>query len=441
MAEITTPLGASQRLQIIVVPAAVNDNYTSPSTAADRVGKLIFRELTNTIEVNGHEYHADNGQFANLGAALTALVNTGYLRETSENSGVYEAVTPAIGTVSSLLGDLISSTTQTDEHDNITSQSVSAWITALQTDIQNLKTLTATGTSSTFVVRDKTTAYGQTGATDFETTAQIHTAIAGAKQDAIDTVVGTGATGEHPTWGENEAQTLSHLKDLINTLGGGSEVSLSDIQDQIDQILNEMSGVGSEDLNTVLDAYRTLRGYTNGTAPALTVEGATGTITTIQDVIDALEDLIDNSKTVVSGATGDTYISVTDTTVQGATATTYTVQSTTGLSNAIGNAKTTVTAATGTASSNAYVTVTKTPGVLANGTGDSYAIQSTKALDDAISNAKSTATGTGSYITVSVATGTGSTGDAYTIGTTAALDTALAKADNVVSWTVIGAND
>ena len=96
MAETNSSLGFSSKLQIIVVPSG--KTYDTPT---DKTGKLIFREGTNIIEVNGHEYQA--AKTGDLSVITEALKNTGYL--TTGSDGVLKANNP--GTVAALLGTKI----------------------------------------------------------------------------------------------------------------------------------------------------------------------------------------------------------------------------------------------------------------------------------------------------------------------------------------------
>ena len=68
-------LGYSSKLQIIIVPDGKTYN-TSSFTTSDWEGKIIFKEGSKTILVNGNEYGVDSTE---LGVIINALKNSGYL--------------------------------------------------------------------------------------------------------------------------------------------------------------------------------------------------------------------------------------------------------------------------------------------------------------------------------------------------------------------------
>ena len=75
-----TNLGFNSKLQIVIVPKG--KNYATPTT---KTGLLIFREGTNIIEVNGHEYKATSS--ADLTAITTALKNTQMMNRIYTHAG------------------------------------------------------------------------------------------------------------------------------------------------------------------------------------------------------------------------------------------------------------------------------------------------------------------------------------------------------------------
>ena len=470
MAETNSSLGFTSKLQIVIVPSG--KTYATPT---DKTGKLIFREGTNIIEVNGHEYKATSSK--DLSAITTALKNTGYL---TESGGALTATNP--GTVAALLGTKIATSGDGKK-------TVSGWIddilgqiSGINTDITNLQNVTKTDSSSTFVVRES----GE-NKTDFATTTAIQTAINTAKKGAIDTaatdasnkdaavkkaLIGSGKDsttadstpldpGTGNTWAQSEAQqkNLSHLKDLIlnlqsqvNTLSG---TELDKVNDAIAAIKKELVDGEGSGLTTIIDGLKVFLGS------GLNTGGATHTVngvskTTLQSIIDALEseiDAVQSKHSVVEGGTGtastsNNYAVVSSKTTDGKT--TYTVKTSAALDTALSNAKTTITAVGGNASTSKYITVTKTAG--SGATADNYTIKSTTALDTAISNAKTAVTGgTGTASSTNYIAVTKSTNghDSYAVSTTTALDsaissaqsnaeaTALSYANNVITWTVI----
>lgn len=397
MAETNSSLGYTSKLQIVIVPK--DKTYATPT---DKKGKLIFREGTNIIEVNGHEYQA--AKTGDLSKITEALKNTGYL---TESGGVLTANNP--GTVAALLGTRIA--TSGDDK-----KTVSAWIddilgqiSGINTNITNLQNATKTDGSGNFVVRDK----DGSNKTDFANTTAIQKAITDAKTAAIndakkdasdkDTQVkkdliggGKDSTsadskplkpGTGNTWAQSEAQlkNLSHLKDLIldlqgqlNTLTTSDLKGVTDAINAIEQELKDGEGTG---LTTIIDGLKVFLGS------GLNTGGATHTVngvskTTLQSIIDALEseiDAVQSKHSVVEGGTGtastsNNYAVVSSSTTDGKT--TYTVKTSTELDTAISNAKTTISTVGGTVGTTNYITVTKST------TGhDNYTIQTTSALD------------------------------------------------------------
>ena len=325
-----TSLGYQSKLQIVIVPKG--KNYATP---ADKTGKLIFREGTNIIEVNGHEYQA--AKTGDLSKITEALKNTGYL--TVGSNGVLTANNP--GTVAALLGTKIATSGDGKK-------TVSAWIDDLQkqitniekrvstneSNITNLQKVTATNGTGNFVVRKS-----GTGETDFATTTAIQEAITDAKTAAIDTaatdastkvndakeaLIGNGTTSESitkplevtgtDTWAVNETKTLSSLKDLILNLQGQlntlTDTNLEDVNNAIKAIKQELidgKGIG---LTTIIDGLKVFldSGLTTGGA-SYTVNGKT--CTSLQQIITALETEINARIKSVAKKSGETLIDVT----------------------------------------------------------------------------------------------------------------------------------
>ena len=481
-----TSLGYQSKLQIVIVPSG--KDYATPES---KTGLLIFREGTNIIEVNGHEYKASSSK--DLSAITTALKNTGYL---TESGGVLTAQAP--GTVAALLGTKISTAASG------TTKTVSAWIDDLQsqintiesrvsaneTNITNLQTATATDGSGKFVVRES----GE-GKTDFANTTAIQKAINTAKTNAINSaandaskkddqvkkdLIGSGTDskdsnsnplnpGQGNTWAQSEAgqKNLSHLKDLIlnlqsqvNTLSGTELDKVNDAIAAIKQELVDGKGTG---LDTIIDGLKVFLGSGLNTGGAThTVGGASGNYT-LQQIITALEGQItavqSKHSVVTDGvdgnaeAGGTNYAVVTSSTTDEKT--TYTVKTTKALDTALSNAKTTITTVSGNAGKTNYITVTKTAG--SGATADSYTIKTTSELDNVATTAANALPNGGSGYTSAAALVSGLKGNyttddmnAATIGgakkyadsvsSTAqskAEATAKSYADNVITWTVI----
>ena len=474
MAETNSSLGFNSNLQIVIVPK--DKNYATP---ADKKGKLIFREGTNIIEVNGHEYQA--AKTGDLSKITEALKNTGYL---TESNGVLTAKAP--GTVAALLGTKISTAASEDK------KTVSAWIddilgqiSGINTNISNLQKATETNGTGNFVVRDKS---GE-GKTDFANTTAIQIAINNAKTAAIDAaatdaankddqvktdLIGNGKDSTSPdstplkpgtgnTWAQSEAQqkNLSHLKDLLVDLQGQldtlSGTNLKEVKDTIAAIKQELINGEGSGLTTIIDGLKVFLGTGLNTGGATHTVGGTSSKYTLQQIIDALEGQItavQSKHSVVKGGNGSAspknYAVVTSSTTDGKT--TYTVQTSTTLDTAISNAKTTISTVGGTVGTTNYITVTKS-----TSGHDNYTIKTTSALDTVATTAagalqkgssqyddaaalESGLIGNSSSDTANSATIAGAKIYADSVSSTAQSNAeakALSYANKVITWTVI----
>lgn len=426
-------LGIDQKLQIIIVPSGAN--YSTPET---KTGLLIFREGSNIIEVNGHEYQA--AKTGDLSKITEALKNTGYL---TESDGVLTATNP--GTVAALLGTKISTATSG------TVKTVSAWITDLQNqitnigkrvstneaNISNLQKATAIDGTGKFVVRES-----GTGKTDFATTTAIQTAITKAKNDAISAaatdasqkdaqvkkdLIGNGVDskaddstalnpGSGNTWAKNETKTLSSLKDLILNLQGKLDTltttDLTAVNNAITAIKNELStGNGADLANTLIDKLSTFLGGKT----TWTINGTTAA--NVAAIITALETEIKARIASVGKANGETLIDVTTDSSKNVT-----VSSTQDLKTAVTNANSAIQSVkNGTdeslisvSTSNKAVTVSSTTSLQTAVTNANSAIQSV----DEVSGEKLIAVNT--------------TDKAVTVSSTKALQTAVTNANNAL---------
>lgn len=474
MAETNSSLGFNSKLQIVIVSKGAT--YQTP---ADKTGKLIFREGTNIIEVNGHEYKATSS--TDLTAITNALKNTGYL---TESNGVLTANNP--GTVAALLGTKIATSGDGKK-------TVSGWIddilgqiSGINTNISNLKKATATDGSGNFVVRDKS---GE-GKTDFANTTAIQNAINTAKANAISTaatdasdkdtqvkkdLIGSGKDstsadstplkpGTGNTWAQSEAQqkNLSHLKDLIVSLQGQLDTlttsDLKGVTDAINAIEQELLNGEGSGLTTIIDGLKVFLGSGLNSSGATHTVGGTSSTYTLQEIITALENQIkavQSKHSVVQGGTGTAstknYAVVSSSTTDGKT--TYTVKTSTALDTAISNAKTTISTVNETPGTTNYITVTKS-----TSGHDNYTIKTTSALDTVATNAANALPkGTGNTYASAVdladklkGNSSSDTADSATIAgakkyadsasSTAqskAEATALSYANSVITWTVI----
>ena len=427
MAETNSSLGFNSKLQIVIVPKDKEYNTSTKNTHI-----LVFREGENIIEVNGVKYQATSS--ADLTAITNALKNTGYLTESS--NGVLTAANDP-GTVAALLGTKISTATSGDE------KTVSAWIddilgqiSGINTNISNLQKATETNGTGNFVVRDKS---GE-GKTDFANTTAIQTAINTARKDAIDTaatdatkkdtkvktdLIGTGTTSESitdplkvelgKTWAQNEAKTLSSLKDLIlklksqlNTL---TETDLDKVNNAIKAIEQELKD-GSSGLITIIDGLKVFLGSgLTTTGASYTVNGKT--YTTLQEIITALETEIKARIASVSKPSEETYIDVTTDSNKNVT-----VSSTQDLKTAVTNANSAIQSVN-KGSNDSLISVSTS--------NKAVTVSSTQALQTAVTNANSAiqSVNTSGKDLISVST----SNKAVTVTYTQALKTAVNNAN------------
>jgi len=420
----------NSKLQIIIVPS--DQNYPSP-TGEDITGKLIFREGSNTIEVNGHSYKATSSN--DLTAIINALKNTGYLTQGENN--ILTANNP--GTVAALLGTKIA----TASGEGV--DTVSGWITSLQssisginssistinTNITNLQTATNSKIANVTGYKEGTIAddlisviVDSNHVANIKSTQNLINAIAKANAafpkgtsthtDAAtleQAIIGTGTISESTTilnpnegdnnvWLLNEEKTLTHLKELINKLGGED---LSAVQAAIDDIKKELIDPANTEqtttLSTILDHLKILYGGT--TEQSFSVNG--GTQKTLAGIISALETEINTvdakagkhsvvTDGVEDNATAGTtnYAVVTSSELNGQT--TYTVKTTSALD---------------TVATNAANALSTANAALPKGSGGSYA------------NAAALESGLKGY----------------------ADNVATTRANSVISWEVIGENN
>ena len=488
MAETNSSLGYTSKLQIVIVPSG--KEYSTPES---KTGLLIFREGTNIIEVNGHEYQA--AKTGDLSKITEALKNTGYL--TTGSDGVLTAKNP--GTVAALLGLKISTAASGDK------KTVSAWIddilgkisgintniSNINKNITNLQNVTKTDSSSTFVVRKS-----GTGETDFKTTTEIQTAITDAKTAAINDaatdasqkdaqvktdLIGTGTASESSTkplepgggntWALNEAKTLSSLKDLILNLQSQlttlSGKDLTAVNNAITAIKKELSD-GSEagDLaNTLIDKLSTfLGGKTSWTINGTTAANVAAIITALETEINARIASVDKANgeqyiNVTTGSSKNVTVSSTDSLKTAVTNANSAIQSvkngnnesliTVGTSNkAVTVSSTTSLQNAVTNANNAIQSVDEAAGeklIAVSTTDKNVSVSSTTALQTAVTNAnaalpKGNSTYASAVDLANKLKGTaGDSKDKTTIegAKTYAKETAKSYADSVITWTVI----
>ena len=175
----------------------------------------------------------------------------------------------------------------------------------------------------------------------YATAAALETGIVGTG-----TMAAQGATElGNNTWSYNEEKSLSHLKDLINTITGGSTVDLAGISATIAKIEDEIeNGNGDGYVGTLLDAYKALASangnYTVGTTTNLTT--LQGIITALETEISAADTKAGKHSVVTDGVEGNAtagttnYAVVTSSESNGQT--TYTVKTTDALDTVASNA-------------------------------------------------------------------------------------------------------
>ena len=125
--------------------------------------------------------------------------------------------------------------------------------------------------------------------------------ISKAVSDAKSELLGTGVN----VWVGDEAKTLTHLRELIKTnadqIGSLTDVD-SETATKITNIINELKQISDNEegsfANTLLDKLLTL--YGNPTDGKYTVNG--GTKTTLQEIINAIENEISAGDTAVTNA-------------------------------------------------------------------------------------------------------------------------------------------
>lgn len=422
-------------LKIYINPAKVPGTQTD-NTALDATGiasygtqsgYIAFDEVAEVIYVNGKAYGFDTTVAASLATALTDIAT---LKGTVETQGsvlyiVNDELTSALGTLSESL--------VTGDNTDTTVKTVAELISALKTQINALDSAAVKRSTGS-------------GETDYANTQAIATAIATAKSD----VIGTDAQGT--IWGQNEEQTLTHLKALLNTItGGSSNIDLAGIAATIEKIEQELQdGEGTGYVDTLLDAYKALAS-SDGTYTV----GSTSNITTLAGIITALEGLITANSTADQGYT--------DTQISGLLGTSGTAGNTVyGAKKDAADAASAAADAAAEAAKHTSVTENSSYLDIATSTnavgGTQYQISTTSAFDTVASNASAAKSATDTLTGDANTTGSlakavadlkGASGDASTAETIAgakayadsvAASQASSAAGQVISWETIGAS-
>ena len=485
-------LGYTKKLQFLIFTS--EDQYTTQVAAiSDWEGILIYREYDNTLVVNNHEYHCNNGEFAKLQSVIDTLSAEGnnlmgitgttstIQQQIAEAVGFTGEITPAVGATqpvdnikdyidalyAGLSADAATHATKTELQSEATARSnaddaldgrldVLEGVSGVEVGGFNGATDTASHVKVTI-----TTVAGQTtkvdvNEDDIASDAALQT-LDGQAVKSVNGVTGNvvsidgtqikvgnsaaeGATSAYAT--SNISQAIDSLNNAINTLSGatGESESLASIIEKINEIKEEMQaeGVTGTSLSaTLLDTLRTLKLRTENseyTGWDSENSGTTANPIALQTTIDNLAAAIASNSTTDQAYT-DSQIASEVTRVD--------TKIGTDIAAAVNDLDSGVTggaAVDGTAS-HVKVGVVQTDGLITSVTVNESDIASAidvAGISGAVSNlqtsAKTVATGTQGYVNV-VQNDT-----EYTVSTTQALDTELAKVNEVISWTVIGAS-
>lgn len=325
----------------------------------------------------GTSFGTGDGQYATVTAAITAALNAASAASTAAST----AQSTADAKISNVTG--YKSGTTADDLIDVT----------VNNHVANVKSKSAL----TDAVAAANAALPKGSGGTYNDAAALETGIVGTGTTAAQGATELG----NNTWAYNEEKSLSHLKDLINTITGGSTVDLAGISASIAKIEAEIqSGNGDGYVNTLLDAYKALASA-NGNYTV----GSASNITTLQGIITALETEISAADTkagkhsvVTDGVSGDAtagqtnYAVVTSSTVNGQT--TYTVKTTDALDTVASNASSALSTANaalpkGTSSyANAAALETGLKGNASTDTASSTTIEGAKKYAD---NAATTA--------------------------------------------------
>lgn len=310
---------------------AMNDSAID--TYGTNEGYIAFDEVTKLLYVRGIGY----GLSDENATALTNAVND--ITTLKGNASTDGSVLHSIANVTGTLTGALAGMTGTDA---TATKTVAQLVTALQSEISNLST-TVSNNASAAVQRST-----GTGATDYADTNAIHSAIeavkatgsdtkdtasvAGAKlfatneasnaqSSAIAAVVGdtTGKISTSTTelddgtiWKLNEEQTLTHLKDLINTLGG---TDLAAVQDAIRAIKAELMNDEGNEINELANSLiDKLAGFLNSKTSWTMGSGISGATTSsatnVETIISTLEGYINSVKTTADAAVSDVKVKI-----------------------------------------------------------------------------------------------------------------------------------
>lgn len=307
-------------------------NASAITTYGTNEGCIAFDEVTKLLYVRGFGY----GLSDENATALTTAVND--ITTLKGNASTDGSVLHSIANVTGTLTGALAGMTGTDA---TATKTVAQLVTALQSEISNLST-TVSNNASAAVQRST-----GTGATDYADTNAIHSAIeavkatgsdtkdtasvAGAKlfatneasnaqSGAISAVVGdttgkistsTTKLDEGTIWKLNEEQTLTHLKELINTLGGTDLAAVQDAIRAIKAELNDTDGNTGDLANSLIDKLSSfLNSKTSWTMGSGITGATTSSATNVETIISTLEGYINSVKTTANAAVSDVKVKI-----------------------------------------------------------------------------------------------------------------------------------
>lgn len=432
------------KIYINPISAAAPATATQIANYGTLDGYMLFDEKGQLIYVNGKGY----GLSVTGAASLTKVIND----VATLNNGATSAEGSVANKIYQITGD-----TSNLNIGGVTGASIATYLTqlqseysalsgtvaAMQTDIQggyiaqskgegetNYTTANAIATdiASAITGAAAAVATGVATAKSYADSLAPNYDAAGTATGAYQQLVGNGSVGATGVWGVGEAQTLSHLKEILNTIQGGSNVDLSTLASQVAAINKELEDGSGTGLDTLLDGLKVVLGNTLSATGAYYTVGETTNIQTLQGIIEALEGAITaNSTADQSYAAGQATSAKNDAIAASVTG--------------VAAAKKELIGATGASAYDVSIYGALNAASAAKAAADAAAAAATAAASSHSTVTASGVTGASKeYITVTSATVDGHT--QYTVQTTTALDEAIASAaataaGNIITWETI----